>query len=111
MQVGAIAATARGDSFGKHFDDRVELRALEIAIGIGTTNSREEIVFLPIFCGTHCNDLLGENVLRRVGNFDTVEIALSNRANQSGAFKKFISRCDEDSPFRNRAVPVASASD
>ena len=111
MQVGAIAATARGDSFRKHFDDCVELRALEIAIGISATNTREKIVFLPVFSRTHGDDLLRENILRRVGNFDAVEIALSNGANQGGAFKKFISRCGEDSSFRNRAVPVAGASD
>ncbi len=41
MQVSAIAASLRGDSFGKHCHHGVESFAREIAIGIGTLHERE----------------------------------------------------------------------
>ena len=111
MEVRAVASATSGDAFGEHFDDRVKLRAFEIAVGIGAADARVEIVFLPILGGTHRDNLLGENVLRRVGNFDAIEIALSDGANERGAFEEFIASGREDAAFRNRAMPVAGASD
>ncbi len=111
MQVGAVAPAARGDAIGKHRDDFVEIVALEIAIRKRAAHEREEIVFLPIFGGAGGHDLLRENVQRSFGNFDAVEFAVADGANQRGAFQKLIARGGEKAAFGNRAAPVAGAAD
>ena len=111
MQVGAVAAAARGDAIGEHLDDFVEFFAREIAIGIRAAHEREQIVFAPVFRGARCHDLLGENIERRFGNFDAIEFAVTNGAHERGAFEQFIARGGEKAAFGNGAAPVAGASD
>ena len=47
-------------SFGKHFDNGIELRASKIAIGVGRTKLLVEIVFLPDLSRGCSDDLLRE---------------------------------------------------
>ena len=57
------------------------------------------------------HNLLRQNVQRRVGNDQAVEIALPDGAHQRCAFQQFVARGGEESSFGNRAAPVAGTSD
>ena len=106
MQVGAIAAAAGGDAVGKHRDDFVEIFAIEIAVWKRAAHQREQVVFLPVFGGAGGHDLLRENVQRSFGNFDAIEFAVTDGANQRATFQKFIARGGEKAAFGDRAAPV-----
>ena len=58
-------------------DDRVELAARQIAIGIGAADQREQLVFLPIAGGAIRDDLLRQDVERRVRDLQPVQLALT----------------------------------
>src|SRR5204863_1687914 len=47
MKIGSVAAAAGGNAFGKHFENRVEKLAGEIAVRVSTSDKREEVVFGP----------------------------------------------------------------
>ena len=66
---------------------------------------------MPVLGGASGHDLLRENVQRSLGNFDAIEISVTDRANQRGAFDQFIARGGEQAALGNRAAPVAGASD
>ena len=87
VEVGTVAATASGDAVREHRDDFVEFLAFEIAIRKRAAHERKQIVFPPVFSGARCDDLLGQNIQRSLGNFDAIEFAVTNGANQSGTFQ------------------------
>src|SRR6267142_2017207 len=107
MQVGSVAAALAGDSLGKHLNDFVKRLPFEIAVRIGAADRMEQSVFRPVFRGAHGYDLLGENIHRRIWNGDTVQIALTDGANQRGILDKVIARSGEQAPLGDGAAPVA----
>src|SRR5437016_757826 len=62
MKVSRITSARSGDTFGKHPEDLVEVRACKLAIRIGVTHSLQQFRFIPIFRSTHGYDLLRQNV-------------------------------------------------
>ena len=107
------AAAARGrDAVGEHRERRSsKSRALEIAVRIGRAHRRVERVDFPLVLRAGGDDLLREDVERRVGNLERVERAAADRADQRRALEQLVARRREKTPFGLRADPVARAAD
>src|SRR5580704_8247578 len=119
MQVGAVPAATGGNAFGKHFQDCIVAFASQIAVGIGTFDQGEHVVFIPAsvflsrgdscFCcagGANCHYLLGQNVGGSFRNHQAIEIALADGTNQGGAFLQFVAGGGKESAFWNCSTPV-----
>ena len=111
MQVSGVASATRGDAFGEHFDDGVEVDALEIAIWIGAAtvakssfSSQSSAEHMATICCARMSS--GAS-----GIIEAVEVALLDGAHQRGAFEKFVARGDEDAALGNRAAPVPGTAD
>ena len=91
-EIRAVAAAPRGDAFGEHVDDGVEIGARQSAIGIGAAHQREQIVFLPFLGGAGGDDLLRQDVERRFGNDQAIEFAARASARTSAAHSSSSSR-------------------
>ena len=111
MQVCRVTSTRAGHAFGKHFDDLFKVRARKMAIWISSAHGLEQIIFPPVFGGAHGHDLLRQNVQRRFGNGDAVEIPLTNGAHQRSAFQQVVAGSREDAAFGHGAAPVTRAAD
>ncbi len=79
MNTRAATAATRAEPLGEHADQRIERRAVDGAIRIGGPENREEGVFIPFFAGGGRDDLLGEDVERRLGHGNAVELAATDR--------------------------------
>src|SRR5439155_504273 len=77
MKVSRITPARTGDTFAKHSENLVEVRARKIAIRIGSAHSLEQFHFIPVFRSAHSYDLLRQNVQGSFGDGDAVEIALA----------------------------------
>src|SRR5947207_7460984 len=53
MKVSRITPARTGDTFAKHSENLVEVRACKIAIRIGTAHSLEQFRFIPVFRSAH----------------------------------------------------------
>src|SRR5579883_186649 len=106
------AASARGcDPFGEHFYDGIKDGSIETTVWVGAADESEEVVFVPIAGCRGGDDLLGEDVERRVGNFETIEFTFADRANERGAFNEFVARGGEEAAFGKGADPMPGAAD
>ncbi len=99
----------RSNSLRQHLQDAVVLLALQVAIGIGTAHAVEELVFVPILASAHGDDLLRQDVERRVGNVQDIEIALADGADGGGAFQQVVARSGEEAAFGDGSTPVTGA--
>ena len=68
-------------------------------VAIGASNQREEVVLLPVLGSGHRDDLLRHHVERRLGDQQSIELALRNRSDERRAFDQLIARGREDAPF------------
>src|SRR6185295_5199943 len=91
MEVRA-SLVSRLDAIGKHFDDFVKMLALEVTEWIGTPKAIEEDIFFPFVSGDCGDDLLGENIQRRVWNFNAIQNSATHGANQRHAFDQLVPR-------------------
>ena len=90
MKVSRITPARTGDTFAKHSENLVEVRACKIAIRIGTAHSLEQFRFIPVFRSAHSYHLLRQNVQGSFGDGDAVEIALANRTHKCSTFEQLV---------------------
>src|SRR5882762_296418 len=109
MKVGAVAAALGGDAFGEHFEDALVGFAGEVLVGVSVAKQVEESVFVPLFRSTGGDNLLGQNVERGIGNDETVEVALADGADQSGAFDEIVAGGGKEAALGNGSAPMAGA--
>src|SRR5262249_45336107 len=62
-----------------------------------------------IFCGAHSNNLLCQDVHRRFGNSEAVQVTLTNSADKRGAFEQVVARGGKKTAFGYGATPVPRA--
>ena len=110
-QVRAIAAARGFDAFAEQRDDLVEQRAREIAVRVGAAENGEERVFIPGFRGDTGDDLLHQHVngLRR--DFEPVQLARAQLADQGSLFQQVVAGGGEEAAFGDGSAPVAGAAD
>ena len=106
MEVRTASAPARGDPFGQHPNHRVELRALQLAVGKGAPAQGIEVVLPPLLGGHLRHDLLGQDVQGRGRHLDAIEHARPDRTHQCRAFDQLIAGGRKEPAFRLRADPV-----
>ena len=111
VEVGAEASALGADAVAEHGEDFVEGFAGEIAVVAGASDEGEEIVFAPFVGGAGGDDLLGEDVERRVGEDELVEVSLMDGAEDGGALDEFVAGGGEEAALGDGSAPMASASD
>ena len=75
VEIGAEASALGADAFAEHDENLVEGFAGEIAVVAGAADEGEEFVFVPFVGGAGGDDLLGEDVERRFGEGEAIEIS------------------------------------
>ena len=84
---------------------------LEIAIGPGAAEQREEIVLGPFLGGDLGGDLLGQHVEGLLGDRDPVQLAALDALEQGGAFHQLVARQREEPPLGRPVHRMAGAPD
>ena len=109
MDESGTPAPFGAEPFGQHAQYIVKFFASQIAIGPGRAQQIEQFVLLPVLgCGTG-NDLLSEHVERFLGNFQTIQFAFSETAQQRDAFSQLIAAEGKNAPFGQAAALMPGA--
>ena len=109
VQVGGTHAAARGETFGQHAHDRVEIRARECAVGMRAAHQRVQRVLVPRAAGDLGDELLRQHVQRLRRLHQRVEFAAAHGVQQGGAFHQVVARAGEQPRLRRAADVVAGA--
>ncbi len=109
MEISAAVSARAGNPFRQHLDNRVEIAARQVAVGIGHPDKVVELVLAKLLAGKHRNDLLRENVERRFRDREPIQLASANRPYQRRAFDQLVARGGEQTAFRHGAHPVSRA--
>ena len=106
------AATALGaKSFGKYVYDAIKLFARKISIRPGSADQLNQIILIPISCGSCGDDLLGQDVQRPFGNRQSIKLTAIDAAQQRRAFDQLIASQRKNAAFRQAAALVLGATD
>src|SRR5262249_40249478 len=92
----AVAAEARGGTLGEVLDDLVEGLTRQPLVGGGPADEGVQLVGAPGAAGALGGDLLREDVERRLGRTDAVELAGGHGANEGGALDQLVPRRGEE---------------
>ena len=111
IEVRAIAAAARRDAFGKHFEDCVKIGARKAAIRISAAHQPEQVLLFPVLAGAHGDHLLRQHVERRLGDLKLVQAAVADGARERGALDQLVARHGKDAALGDGAAPVPGAPD
>src|SRR5581483_876220 len=127
VQICPTSAIARSKSLRQHLDNCVECFAREIAVRIGSLYDVEQIIFVPastLFIVVRCrrdadamtgradrHNLLRQNVQRLVGNHQTVQLTVSDRAHQGSTLQQLIAGSRDKAAFRYCSAPVTGTPD
>ena len=111
VEVGSEASALGTDAVAEHGEDFVKGFAGEIAVVAGAADEGEEVVFGPFVGGAGGDDLLGEDVERRVGEGELVEVLLVDGAEDGGALDEFVAGGGEEAALGDGSTPVAGAAD
>ena len=104
MQIGAVAPAPRGDALRQHLDDLVEVRrAADRDTGRRGGRARTARLRASRPAAHGRDDLLRQDVERRVGNDDAVELAAADRQHERRALDQLVAR------RRRRAAPLGTA--
>ena len=109
VEVGSEASALGADAFAEHDENFVKGFAGEIAVVAGAADEGEEFVFIPLVGGAGGDDLLGEDVERRVGKGEAIEVALADGANDGGAFDELVAGGGEEAALGDGSAPVTGA--
>ena len=108
---GAATAAARSEAVCEHPDDIVELRALQVAVGVGALQQGEELIEVPLARGDFGHDLLRQHIERLGGNAQAIELPAPDAVEQRRAFDEIVARQREKPAFGRAAQAVTGASD
>ena len=91
--------------------DRVERGPFELRGTATPAHQREQFVLGAIAAGAFRDDLLGEDVERRVVLHDRVQVAAPHRAQQGQRLDQIVARHRQNAPFRHAGERVAGSAD
>ena len=111
VQVGGAPALGRVEAVGQHREHGLEVRARELAVRPRLAHAREERVLAPVVAGAGRDDLLREDVERRLREHDLVEPAGVHRAQQRRALDQLVARGRQEPALRAQAERVTRAPD
>ena len=95
------SSAARVEAFRHHPHDRIEVRPRKRAIRPGPPHEREEFVFVIFAARSFGDNLLGQDVERRVVAQNGIELSVSNRSKERCALHQIVSRRWKDAPLGN----------
>ncbi len=111
MDVRADAAAAIADAFAQHHEDLVEVRVGQLRVRRGAAHERRHLRFGHLFGRARRDDLLREDVERRVAQRDRVEVAATDAAHERRALEQLVARHREQAPLGGPPEVVARAAD
>ena len=111
MQIRADAASAIGHAFAQHHQDLLELVVSELSVRRGPANHRAELDLADVLRGARRDDLLGEDIERRIADLDRIEVAAPDPADERGALDQLIPGQREQPTLRRATERVARAAD
>ena len=112
MHERARAGPRRVRILGRHGHDGVEVvRVRDARYGHAPAHQREEIVLRVLAARRLRDDLLREDVERRVLRHDAIELAAADRAKQRRALDQIVARDREEPSFRQARHRVPGAAD
>ena len=100
-----------GERVGERPDHGDEVLAREAPVGRRPGEARVEDVQRERLGGHRGDDLLGEDVERRLGHPDAVELLLADRADDRGRLEQLLALGDDDPALRDPREPVARPPD
>jgi len=107
MEQRAAASPARGKTLRGHAKHAVECRAGQRTIGPRAPYESEQVVFLVLAACALGDDLLRQNVERRVVRDDCIQRPGVHGPQECDTFDEIVTRNRKDSPFRNARDGVA----
>ena len=75
VQVGAVRAVPARIALGKHAQQRLIVRFIQVGIGLGAADQRQQRVLAPFLAGHLGDDLLGQHVQRRARDMQLIQLA------------------------------------
>jgi hypothetical protein len=111
VQPRAAPAARRLEALREHLEHGLELVARQRAVRPRAAHQREQRVLAPLARGAARDDLLGEDVERRLGDGDPVEPPAAHGTHQRRALHELVARGREDAPLRPQPERVARAAD
>ena len=111
MDERAPAASPRREPVGGHRHDRIEVTSCETSERPGTLHQGEQFVLAVGARSGFRDDLLRQDVERRILRDDRVQFAMANRPQQRRAFHEVVSRHREQAALRYADDRMAGPSD
>jgi hypothetical protein len=97
------------EALGEHVEHRVEALARELAIRIAVLHPLEQQVIGDVLRGRHRDDLLRQDVERRVPHTDPIELATTHAVDQRRTLDQIVAAQGEDLAHRHAVELVAGA--
>src|SRR3970282_665344 len=98
---------ARGVAVGEHGHDLIETLARQVPVRPRRRESAIQLALGPFLTGGIGDALLRQDVERRRGYDDAVELAAADASNQRGSFDQLVPRQGKEPPLRDVAQGVA----
>ena len=111
MNVRGAPAAPGLDPICDQREHRVEVAAREVLVGSGAPHQVEQLRLLPRLRRAGRDDLLGEDVERRLGRMHRVELARAHAAHERGALDQLVARRGKQASLRHGAARMARAAD
>ena len=105
--VGAIATAAAFDAVVQKSEEFLVMFVGKLAVRPGAAQDVVERGLLPAFRADHGDDLLHQDVGRRVWDFEAVEFARDHLAEKRGLLEEIVACGGEEAAFRDGTAPMA----
>ena len=100
-----------GEPVRKHLQDIVETLPGKRAVRVGTPRHVVQVVGPPFLAADRRDDLLGQNVERRLRDGESIELAAPHRVEKGGALDELVARQRKETPHREAAHRVPGPPD
>ena len=106
-----MRAVAAGVALGEHAQQRLVVSLIQVGIGLGAADQRQQRLLVPFLAGHFGDDLLGQHVQRRARDMQQVQLAKPYRIEQCGAFDQLVPGGGKDASAGYPAHLVTGAAD
>ena len=111
MEIRPPAPARRRDPLAQHLEDVIVIGTRQVPVRIRPAEAFEECIFIPLLAGDRGDDLLRQDVQRRIGNVDAIESPFADGAHERGTFHQFFAGEREQSSLRHGAERVTGPAD
>ena len=111
MEIRAGVAAPIRDAFREHLHQLLELLVGDVGVRRGAPDQPEELDLLHLLGRADRDDLLREDIERRLAQREDIEVAALHAAHERRALDQLVARECEQAPLRRGAQGVARATD